>query len=59
MAVQGVHVDDEENLIAPTRVVVGGKVEDDVDETPDVLYNDDLGMKVDDGSSLVEEDGVE
>jgi hypothetical protein len=59
VAVQGVHVDDEENLIAPTRVVVGGKVEDDVDETPDVLYNDDLGMKVDDGSSLVEEDGVE
>jgi hypothetical protein len=58
VAVQGVLADDEENLIALTRVVVGGEVEDDVDETLDVLDSDDLWVKVDDGSSLVEEDGV-
>jgi hypothetical protein len=42
VVVQGVLADDEENLIAPTRVVVGGEVEGDVDETPDVLDSDNL-----------------
>jgi hypothetical protein len=42
VAVQGVLADDEENLIAPMRVVVGGEVEGDVDETPDVLDSDNL-----------------
>jgi hypothetical protein len=57
VAVQGVLADDEENLIAPTRVV-GGEVEHDVDETPHVLDNNDLGVNVDDGSGLVEEDDI-
>jgi hypothetical protein len=57
VVVQGVFANNEKNHITPTSVVVG-KVEDDVDETPNVLDSDNLGVEVDDSSSLMEEDGV-
>jgi hypothetical protein len=58
VAVQGVFASDEKELITPASVVVVGEVEDDVNEAPDVLHSDGLGVEVDDRSSLVKEDGV-
>jgi hypothetical protein len=58
VAIQGVFASDEKELITPAGVVVVGEVEDDVNETPDVLHSDGLGVEVDDRSSLVKEDGV-
>jgi hypothetical protein len=58
VAVQGVFASDEEELIAPAGVVVVGEVEDDVNETLNILRSDGLGVEVDDRSSLVKEDGV-
>lgn len=53
VAVHGVLTDDEEDLIAPTNVVVVGEVEDDMDETLDALDSISLGVEVDDNGSLV------
>jgi hypothetical protein len=58
VAVQGVFASDEKELITPASVVVVGEVEDDVNETPNVLHSDGLGVEVDDRNSLVKEDGV-
>jgi hypothetical protein len=58
VAVQGVFASDEKELITPAGVVVVGEVEDNVNETPDVLHSDGMGVEVDDRSSLMKEDGV-
>lgn len=55
---QRVLADEEENLITPAGKVPGGKVEDDVDEAPDVLDADSLGVQVDDGSGFMQEHGM-
>jgi hypothetical protein len=46
VAVQGVFASDEKELIAPAGVVVVGEVEDDVNETPDVLHIDGLEWRL-------------
>jgi hypothetical protein len=47
--------EDQQELIAPTVEVVGVDVENDVDEAPDIVDGDGLGVKVQEGSDLLEQ----
>jgi hypothetical protein len=47
--------EDQQELIAPTVEVVGVDVENDVDEAPDVVDGDGLGVKVQEGGGLLEQ----
>jgi len=58
VALQRVLANDEEDLIAPPGVVPGVDVEEDVDEAPDVLHADGLGVQVDEGGGFMGQDGV-
>jgi hypothetical protein len=49
---EGEFAEDQQELTAP---VVGVNVEDDVDEAPDVVDGDGLGVKVEEGGSLLEQ----
>jgi hypothetical protein len=46
MVLQGELADGEKELLAPTGVVVGGEVEDDRDEKPDVVESNNMGVKL-------------
>ena len=45
----------EEELVAPAGVVAGGDVEDDGDQTPDVLDSHSLHVEVREGGGLVKQ----
>ena len=49
--------DDEEELVLPASIVAGD-IKDDRDQAPDVLDRHRLRVKVHDGRSLVEQQGV-
>jgi hypothetical protein len=53
---EGEFAEDQQELSAPAIEVVGVNVEDDVDEAPDVVDGDGLGMKVDEGGGLLEQE---
>ena len=57
MVAEGELADDEEELIIPAHIVAGDS-EDDRDQAPDVLDRHRLRVKVHDGRSLVEQQGV-
>jgi hypothetical protein len=52
---EGEFAEDQQELIAPAVEVVGVNVEDDVDEAPDVVDGDGLGVKVEEGGGLLEQ----
>jgi hypothetical protein len=54
---KGEFAEDQQKLIAPSVEVVGVDVEDDVDEAPDVVDGDGLGVKVEEGGGLLEQQG--
>ena len=58
MILKGEHPDGEEELIAPPIIVARIEVEDDPNKFLDVLYNDCLGMKIGDGGSFMQEQGL-
>ena len=58
MFLQGEFPNGEEELVAPTSVVAGGDVEDDGDQTPDILHRHGLCVEVDDGGGLVQQQGL-
>ena len=55
MVLEGELLDGEKELISLAGVVARGQVKDDGDVAPDVLDNNSLRMKVDDGGGLVEQ----
>jgi hypothetical protein len=54
---EGEFAEDQQKLIAPSVEVVGVDVEDDVDEALDVIDGDGLGVKVEEGGGLLEQQG--
>ena len=58
MILKGEHPDGEEELIAPPIIVAEIEVEDDPNKVLDVLYSDCLGMKIGDGGSFMQEQGL-
>jgi hypothetical protein len=56
---EGEFTEDQQKLITPSVEVVGVDVEDDVDEAPDVVDDDGLGVKVEEGEGLLEQQGRE
>jgi hypothetical protein len=55
VCLQGKFAEDQQKLVAPPVEVVGVDVEDDVDEAPDVVDGDGLGVKVEEGGGLLEQ----
>jgi hypothetical protein len=58
MVLQEELADGEEELLAPTSVVVGDGVEDDRDEKADVVDSNGLRVQVQEGGDLVHRQGV-
>jgi hypothetical protein len=52
---EGEFAEDQQELIAPAVEVVGVNVEDDVDEASDVVDGDGLGVNVEEGGGLLEQ----
>jgi hypothetical protein len=57
VCLEGEFAEDQQELIAPSVEVVGVDIEDDVDEAPDVVDGDGLGVKVEEGGGLLEQQG--
>jgi hypothetical protein len=57
VCLEGEFAEDQQKLIAPSVEVVGVDVEDDVDEAPDVVDGNGLGVKVEEGGGLLEQQG--
>jgi hypothetical protein len=53
VCLKGEFTEDQQKLIAPSVEVVGVDIEDDVDEAPDVVDGNGLGMKVEEGGGLL------
>ena len=54
VCLQGEFAEDQQKLVAPSVEVVGIDVKDDVDEAPNVVDGDGLGVKVEEGGGLLE-----
>jgi hypothetical protein len=57
VCLKGEFAEDQQKLMAPSVEVVGVDVEDDVDEAPDVVDGNGLGVNVEEGGSLLEQQG--
>jgi hypothetical protein len=53
---EGEFTEDQQELTAPAVEVVGINIEDDVNEAPDVVDGDGLGVKVEEGGGLLEQE---
>jgi hypothetical protein len=53
---EGEFAEDQQELATPAAEVVGVNVEDDVDEATDVVDSDGLGVKVEKGGGLLEQE---
>jgi hypothetical protein len=57
VCLKGEFAEDQQKLIVPSVEVVGVDVEDNVDEALDVVDGDGLGVKVEEGGGLLEQQG--
>ena len=55
---KGILPNDEEELIAPLIEIAGVEVENNRDKIADVLDRNNLGVEVDDCSSLLQKEGL-